>query len=70
LRNAARCALRAAMSDGTAVTPDGQSAIFERLIGEMERTLIEETLKITNGNQVAAARLLGLHRTTLRNKLK
>ena len=35
----------------------------------LERALIDEALKATGGNQVAAARLLGISRSTLRSKL-
>jgi DNA-binding protein Fis len=33
------------------------------------RELIAEALRLTQGNQVAASRLLGLHRTTMRKKI-
>ncbi|TPW09808.1 MAG: hypothetical protein FD130_2398, partial [Halothiobacillaceae bacterium] len=39
-----------------------------KLVAQIEQDVIEEALKITHGNQVTAAKLLGLHRTTLRNK--
>jgi Nif-specific regulatory protein len=43
--------------------------IHEAAMTRLERTLIEEALKATGGNQVAAARLLGISRSTLRSKL-
>jgi DNA-binding NtrC family response regulator len=68
LRTAARAALRAR------VNPDdpesGASApVFQALVSEVEIELVEEALRITGDNQVAAARLLGVHRSTLRKKL-
>jgi DNA-binding NtrC family response regulator len=43
--------------------------LFHRLVAVVERELVEEALRLTEGNQVAASRLLGLSRTTLRKKL-
>jgi len=43
---------------------------FARAIEPLERALIRRALAETNGNQSAAADLLGLHRNTLRNKLR
>ena len=36
----------------------------------MEQLLIEKVLKKTRGNQVQAARILGIHRNTLRNRIE
>lgn len=36
----------------------------------MEKILIEKTLKKTNGNQLQAARVLGIHRNTLKNRIE
>ena len=38
-------------------------------MNRLEQALIAEALKVTHGNQVAAARLLGISRSTLRSKL-
>ncbi|HEY4361893.1 MAG TPA: sigma-54 dependent transcriptional regulator [Bryobacteraceae bacterium] len=43
---------------------------FERTVGEIERQILEEALRKTNGNKSAAAEMLGLKRTTLAAKLK
>jgi two-component system nitrogen regulation response regulator GlnG len=43
--------------------------LYHRLVGELERPLIEMTLRRARGNQVHAARILGLNRNTLRKKL-
>jgi len=38
-------------------------------VEEMERVLIEVIMDHTNGNQVQAAKMLGLNRSTLRRKI-
>jgi len=43
--------------------------LYQKLITELERPLIQMTLKRSGGNQVHAARILGLNRNTLRKKL-
>ncbi|MCA9038881.1 MAG: sigma-54-dependent Fis family transcriptional regulator [Planctomycetaceae bacterium] len=49
-------------------TPSGQ--IYESFLDVAESVLLEETLKSTSGNRQEAARRLGIHRQTLREKLK
>lgn len=39
-------------------------------LGEGEKALIQKTLKTTHWNQTEAAKLLGIHRNTLRRKIK
>ncbi len=63
LAEAARRALAEALESGDGGEP------FHRLVELVERSLVEEALRRSGDNQVAAARLLGLHRTTLRKKL-
>ena len=41
----------------------------EVYLGQVERPLIELALRETHGNQIKAARLLGLNRNTLRKKI-
>lgn len=49
-----------------ALPPDG---LYERLLAEFERPLMEAALRLTGGNQLRAARLLGINRNTLRKML-
>ncbi len=51
---------------GNHIPPDG---LYQRLLKEMERPLIEKCLEVTEGNQLKAAKLLGLNRNTLRKKI-
>jgi two-component system nitrogen regulation response regulator GlnG len=56
------------MQDYFAALPAG--TIYEPLINEIEKPLIERVLKITKGNQIKAAEILGLNRNTLRKKIR
>tara|TARA_Y100000768_G_scaffold331836_1_gene271194 strand:- start:2813 stop:3082 length:270 start_codon:yes stop_codon:yes gene_type:complete len=44
--------------------------VYNLVIGEVEKPLIEETIKYCNGNQSKSAALLGISRGTLRKKIK
>ena len=44
--------------------------IYDRVIAEVERPLIQMTLAATKGNQIKAAAMLGLNRNTLRKKIR
>jgi len=46
------------------------AGIYDRLLREVERPLIELCLNATRGNQLRAAELLGLNRNTLRKKIR
>ncbi len=48
------------------IPPDG---VYDRLLAEVERPLILACLDAMGGNQLKAARLLGINRNTLRKKL-
>ncbi|HEY5071963.1 MAG TPA: sigma 54-interacting transcriptional regulator [Caulobacteraceae bacterium] len=54
----------ASQPDGT--PPDG---LFDRVMAEVERPLIRLTLAATRGNQLRAAKVLGLNRNTLRKRI-
>lgn len=43
--------------------------LYDRIICEIEKPLIELSLTATRGNQLRAARLLGMNRNTLRKKI-
>jgi len=47
--------------------PSGQ--VYGHFLAKLERPLIEQTLKVTRGNQIQAAAMLGLNRNTLRKKV-
>ena len=51
--------------------PDGlpPAGLYDRVLQEVERPLIQLTLAATRGNQVRAAEILGLNRNTLRKKI-
>ena len=44
--------------------------LYDRVLREMERPLIAMTLSATLGNQLQAAKVLGLNRNTLRKKIR
>ncbi|MGH7055949.1 MAG: sigma 54-interacting transcriptional regulator, partial [Stellaceae bacterium] len=46
------------------------AGLYDRVLREVERPLIRLTLGATRGNQIKAARLLGLNRNTLRKKIR
>jgi Fis family transcriptional regulator len=51
---------------------DGEkpSAIYDMVIGYVEKPLLEFILDRAQGNQTKAAEILGLNRNTLRKKIK
>ena len=53
-----------AFADG--LPPDGW---YDRVLAEVEEPLLRLSLAATGGNQIRAARLLGINRNTLRKKL-
>lgn len=47
-----------------------KGVLYKSVVESIEKPLIEQTLERTEGNQLKAARLLGLNRNTLRAKIK
>ena len=46
------------------------SGLYQMLLKEVERPLLEMVLRHTRGNQTKAAEMLGINRGTLRKKLR
>jgi two-component system nitrogen regulation response regulator GlnG len=46
------------------------AGLYDRVLREIERPLIELSLAATRGNQIRASKLLGLNRNTLRKKIR
>ncbi|QDT33211.1 sigma-54-dependent transcriptional regulator [Thalassoglobus polymorphus] len=52
-------------------TSDGEIVnLFDRFLSESESVLITEALSLTHGNRQEAAKILGIHRQTLREKIR
>ena len=47
----------------------GETNLYERVIDETEKLLLTRVLRMTGGNQVEAAKILGITRTTVRSKI-
>ncbi len=54
----------------SATTDDTTTNIFHNVVSDTEKTMIEEALKKTKGNQLHASELLGISRVTLRKKIQ
>lgn len=69
LSGSARKHIRAffAAHEGCGLPPSG---LYDRVIGEIERILIAETLKATKQNQLKASKVLGINRNTLKKKIE
>jgi two-component system nitrogen regulation response regulator GlnG len=48
----------------------GEGNVYEEAVSTLERLLIEKALERAYGNQITAARLLGLNRNTIRAKIR
>ncbi|NLX60213.1 MAG: sigma-54-dependent Fis family transcriptional regulator [Phycisphaerae bacterium] len=71
-RSAARAAsdIEKAIDRYLSLACAGEENLYQAALEPLERVLIQRTLAACNGNQSAAAARLGLHRNTLRNKLR
>ena len=47
-----------------------KGVLYKSILEIIEKPLIEHILERTEGNQLKAARILGLNRNTIRNKIK
>lgn len=47
-----------------------ESGLYDRVMQEVERILIQSTIAHTNGVHIKAAKILGINRNTLRKKIK
>jgi two-component system nitrogen regulation response regulator GlnG len=62
--------IRAFIEEIFSVEQKGGNNLYELVVKSAEKVLISEVLKRCNFNQVKAARILGIHRNTLRRKIK
>jgi len=61
-------ATREALRERLAAGNDGERSPYHDVVGVVEETMVAEALDITGGNQVKAAEMLGVNRTTLRKR--
>ncbi len=54
--------------DNLFITAD-RSVVYKTIVESVEKPLIEKALARTFGNQLKAAKILGIHRNTLRSKI-
>lgn len=47
-----------------------EGALYKSIIQAIEKPLIERILERTEGNQLKAARILGINRNTMRSKIR
>lgn len=62
-----RCVVRQYLDDMGETPPDN---LYGVVMDEAERALVETVLQDTGGNQSKAAEILGITRTTLRNRTR
>jgi len=49
---------------------NGRSTLYKFVLTEIEKPLIENILHKTKGNQLKAAKIMGINRNTLHSKIK
>ena len=69
LQNALEASAREALNLRVIAERPADSSVFYEIVGRVETVLVREALRITDGNQVRAAEILGLNRATLRKKM-
>jgi nitrogen regulation protein NR(I) len=63
--------INALVKERLANAANGESTeVYAELVGTLERELFKEAIKLSGGNQVRAARWLGISRITLRQRLR
>lgn len=67
LHDFVRCVVKQYLDDMGETAPDNLHSLIMK---EVERSLIETVLDHADGNQSRSADILGITRTTLRNRLK
>lgn len=50
--------------------PEKKGILYKAMLVEIEKPMIEYVLEKTGGNQLKAARILGINRNTIRTKIK
>ena len=53
-----------------ALSKDQNGVLYKTILAKVEKPLIEQVLERTEGNQLKAARILGINRNTMRSKIK
>jgi len=48
----------------------GEGALHDEMLSALTKPVIAAALRVAGGNQVRAAKILGIHRTTLRNRIE
>jgi len=61
--------IKVTISDDS-INKNRDGALYKSVIQAIEKPLIENALERTEGNQLRAARMLGLNRNTIRSKIK
>ncbi|MEE9346767.1 MAG: sigma-54 dependent transcriptional regulator [Robiginitomaculum sp.] len=65
-----REAVQRLLHNGPIEASSDEETLYSHALGWIEQPLIEEAIRLTGGNRAKAAELLGIHRNTLRTKLK
>jgi len=54
----------------SAIYREKEGVLYKYILETVERPLIEQALERTAGNQLEAARILGINRNTMRSKIR